>query len=327
MSVMGTGIVGLGACLPEREVHNEDIADRFGVSPDWFVRKTRIRTRRYAEPGEAASDLAARAGASALEQAGLTAGDIDYLILTTSTGDHLLPPTSHLVQNALGACRAAVFDLNASCAGFTYGLAVAWRMVAAQTGARALVVSVDVYSRFIDQADRATTALFGDGAGAAVVAAVPTGGVIDVELRGRGDEHALLTIEAGGSRVPASAETVANGGHALRMNGRGVADFVRSTVPDLIKDVLARTGTRPADVHHFVPHQANGVIVGELAELAGLTEARTHTTLERYGNLGSASIPVTLEHAHRTGALRDGDLVLLAGFGSGMALGACLLRW
>ncbi|WP_055712774.1 3-oxoacyl-ACP synthase III family protein [Streptomyces torulosus] len=323
------GILGTGSYLPKEEITNEEIARRVpGITAEWIGRRTLITGRRYAAPDEATSDLARHAALAALDDADVTADRIDHLIVATSTGDAPLPPTSSLVQNALGAHRAAAFDINIACAGFIYALDVARALVAQRPGTLALVIGADLYSRFLDYGDRGTAVLLGDAAGAAVIGAVPEQrGILDVELAGRGDAHELIWIEGGGSRVPASADTVANGGHYLRMIGRGVADFVMHNVPPMIDPLLRRTGTTRDQIAHFVPHQANGVLLGELVERCGLTGARTHTPLVTYGNMGAASVPVALDEASRAGLLHDGELLLLAGFGAGMAAGLCLLRW
>ncbi|MFI6340293.1 3-oxoacyl-ACP synthase III family protein [Streptomyces sp. NPDC050535] len=323
------GILGTGSYLPKEEITNEEIARRVpGITAEWIGRRTLITGRRYAAPDEATSDLARHAATAALDDADVTADRIDHLIVATSTGDAPLPPTASLVQNALGAHRAAAFDINIACAGFVYALDVARALVAQRPGTLALVIGADLYSRFLDYGDRGTAVLLGDAAGAAVIGAVPEPqGILDVELAGRGDAHELIWIEGGGSRVPASADTVANGGHYLRMNGRGVADFVMRNVPPMIDPLLRRTGTTRDQIAHFVPHQANGVLLGELVERCGLTGARTHTPLVTYGNMGAASVPVALDEAARAGLLHDGELLLLAGFGAGMAAGLCLLRW
>jgi 3-oxoacyl-[acyl-carrier-protein] synthase-3 len=287
-----------------------------------------IEARRFAAPDEAASDLAAKAAAGALERAGLAATELDYLIVSTSTGDSPQPPTSSLVQDLIGADRAACFDINVVCAGFVFGLALARSLVAMQPDAKVMVVAADVYSRILDFDDRRTAVLFGDGAGAAVVGAVPDGyGIIETELVSRGAAHRLIRVDAGGSRMPASAETVANGDHYFKMDGRGVRSFVADHVPPVLAGMLERAGLHAKDIDHFVPHQANGVMLQELVDLAQLDGATTHLTLDRFGNVGSASVPVTLDAAARSGALADGDLVLLAGFGGGMAVGAAALRW
>ncbi|MFJ3584902.1 3-oxoacyl-ACP synthase III family protein [Streptomyces sp. NPDC090127] len=322
------GILATGSYLPKREVDNEEIAARVGVTPEWIERKTQIRSRRYAAPYEATSDLATRAAENALEQAGLAADQIDYLIVSTSTGDFPQPPTSYLVQTALGAVNAACFDVNVVCSGFVYALELARCLVAAAPDSRVLVIGADLYSRILDFDDRRTAVLFADGAGAAVVGAVPAPyGIIGVDLASRGDAHGLIRVEAGGSRNPASESTVAEGGHFFRMDGRGVRDFVTDHVPQALGGLARRTGVDLERVDHFVPHQANGVLLSDVVERAGLTRAVTHRTLRTYGNVGSASVPVALDDAHRSGALSPGQLVLLAGFGGGMSIGAALLTW
>ncbi|MFD4506719.1 3-oxoacyl-ACP synthase III family protein [Streptomyces sp. NPDC058457] len=323
-----TGILGTGSYLPKEEIGNEEIAQRVGVDPEWIQRKTLIRSRRFAAPDEATSDLAARAAENALERAGIEAGRIDYLVVSTSTGDHPQPPTSHLVQQAIGAHRAACLDVNVVCSGFVYGLGLVRGLLALQPGAVALVVAADVYSRILDFTDRRTAVLFADGAGAAVLGSVPEPyGILDVDLVGRGDAARLIRVEAGGSRQPASHETVDAGDHYFRMDGRGVRDFVMEHVPPALERLVTRAGLTLDAIDHFVPHQPNGVLLTELAERAGLGGARVHRTLEKYGNVGSASVAVTLDEAARSGELADGDTVLLSGFGGGMALGTGLLRW
>jgi 3-oxoacyl-(acyl-carrier-protein) synthase III len=327
-------VLGTGAYLPERTVTNDDMAARVpGASADWNTDRTGILERRYAAPGEAASDLAVHAARNALSQAGLAADELDYIIVSTTTGDAPIPSTASLVQYALGAHRAACFDVNIACTGFVTALSVAQAYVTLRRATKVLVIGTDVWTRFIDFGDRATSVLFGDGAGAAVIGALPgaggaTGrGLLDVELVSHGADHELISMPAGGSRRPASAGTIADGGHLLRMQGRAVRDFVLDNVPGLLTRLLKRCGYEPTDVDHFVPHQANGRLVTELAEASGLRQAHTHLPLRHTGNIGSASVPVALDAANRSGALREGDLVLLAGFGAGMAAGAALMRW
>jgi len=326
---MAVGILGTGSYLPAREVTNAELATLVpDADPAWVARKTMIEARRFAAPDEAASDLAAHAALQALDRARLDAADIDYVIVSTSTGDSPQPPTASIVQDLIGARRAASFDVNVVCAGFGYALAIAHGLVALRPEARVLVVASDVYSRILDFTDRRTAVLFGDGAGAAVVGAVPNAyGILGVELVTRGDAADLIRVEAGGSRRPASAETVATGAHYFRMDGRGVRDFVADHVPPALADLLERLELHAKDIDHFVPHQANGVMLQDLVRDAGLDGAHTHLTLERYGNVGSASVPVALDAAAQSGALRDGELVLMAGFGGGMSVGAALLRW
>ncbi|WP_323747691.1 3-oxoacyl-ACP synthase III family protein [Catenulispora rubra] len=352
-------VLGTGSYLPERIVTNKEIeACVPDASAEWIERRTGILERRYAAPEQAASDLAVHAARGALADSGLDAGDLDHIIVATTTGDAPIPATAALVQRALGARRAACFDINAACTGFITGLSVARGCVALDPAAKVLVIGADVWSRFVDFGDRATSVLFGDGAGAVVVGGIGAGsgpaladgdvdadradaeradaerggigaprGLLGVELASHGDVHELIGLPAGGSRRPPSAQTLAEGGHTLRMQGRAVRGFVLDNVPDLLAGLLNRCGHKPCDVDHFVPHQANGVLVAELAEAGGLAGAQTHLSLRHSGNIGAASVPVALDQANRSGAVRDGDLVLLAGFGAGMSAGAALLRW
>ncbi|HEY2700573.1 MAG TPA: ketoacyl-ACP synthase III [Pseudonocardiaceae bacterium] len=323
------GLLGTGSYLPERRVSNEEIAARVpDVTPEWIVRKTAIRSRRFAADHEATSDLAAKAVSRALEHAGLPPGRVDYLIVATSTGDFPQPPTASIVQGLTATTAAACLDINVVCTGFVYALELARCLVSANPGTHAVVAGADVYSRILDFGDRRTAILFGDGAGAAVVGEVQPGyGIIDVELGTRGDAEHLIKVPAGGSRCPASARTVADGGHYFTMRGRDVREFVLGNVPAVLEKLLARAGTGLAEIDCFVPHQANGVLLGELAGQCGLADTHTHLVLDRYGNIGSASVPVALDDAVRSGVIGDGSLVLLAAFGGGMSVGGALLRW
>jgi acetoacetyl-CoA synthase len=323
------GLLGTGSYVPERVVTNEDIAALVpDASVDWILSRTAIATRRWAAAEEATSDLAAKAALRALEAADLAVDRVDYLIVSTSTGDFPQPPTACLVQSLIAAHAAACFDVNAVCAGFVYGLELARSLVACRPGTHALVVAADVYSRILDFADKRTAVLLGDGAGAAVVGAVPEPyGIVATDLSSYGDAQDLIKVAAGGSRVPTSARTVADGGHFFTMQGRKVRDFVMDGLPPVLDKLVAGAGLTLADVDCFVPHQANGLLLRELVVRCGLQDAYTHLVVERYGNVGSASVPVALDDAVRSGRIGGGDLVLLAGFGGGMSVGACLLRW
>jgi 3-oxoacyl-[acyl-carrier-protein] synthase-3 len=326
---MGIGIIATGSWLPERVVTNEQVCALVpDATPDWIASRAGIHARRWATATDATSDLASRAATAALRAAGLAAGDIDYLIVATSTGDSPQPPTACLVQDATGARNAACFDVNAVCSGFVFALHVAWSLLTANCGTHALVIGADLYSRSLNLSDRRTAVLLGDGAGAVIIGEVPgRTGMIGASLSSYGDASDLIGVAAGGSRLPASASTVAEGRHYFAMNGRGVRDFVLHNVPPLIDKLLSTTGTERADIDCFIPHQANGFLIGDLAARCGLEHAHRHQVVGKYGNLGSASVPVTLDDAVRAGKVAAGDLVLLAGFGGGMTAGACLLRW
>jgi 3-oxoacyl-(acyl-carrier-protein) synthase III len=323
------GIIGTGSRVPDVVVGNEEIARGAGVTAEWIARKTGIRERRRAADHEATSDLAAAAARQALEQAGLRPEDVSYLVLATSTPDHLQPATASIVQGMLGATRAAAFDVNAVCSGFVYALTVAERLIAAEDdGSCALVIGADVYSRILDYSDRKTAILFGDGAGAAVIGPVPEGrGTVATSLLTMGDQHGLISVPAGGSRSPATARTVAHKQHCFRMDGRAVRAFVHEQLPGAVHGLLDQAGFERSDVDHFVPHQANGVMLEEVRGDLGLHAATFQLALERFGNTGAASIPLTLDLVHRAGALADEDRVLLCGFGGGMSVGSALLTW
>ncbi|MFF6790342.1 3-oxoacyl-(acyl-carrier-protein) synthase III [Streptomyces filamentosus] len=323
------GILGTGSFLPEQVVTNEEIARSTGVTDEWIVRKTGIRERRRADDRHATSDLAARAARRALDQAGIRPEDVAYVVVATSTPDHPQPATASIVQHLIGAVDAAAFDVNAVCSGFVYAMTVAERMLrGADEGRHALVIGADIYSRILDYSDRKTAILFGDGAGAVVLGPVPEGrGVLETSLLTRGDQYRLISVPAGGSRLPATSRTVEEGSHFFRMDGRGVREFVQENLPTALRDLLVKAEVHPSEVAHFVPHQANGVMLADVWPHLGLPDATLHLALDRYANTGSASVPITLDLAHREGALADGDLVLLAGFGGGMTVGATLLRW
>lgn len=328
MAKVRAGILATGSYLPRNVISNEELAQRVGTTAEWIERKTKIRNRRYAAPDEASSDLAVRAAERALAQAGITADRIRFIIVSTSTGDSPLPPTSNLVQRGLKAHNAACLDLNVVCSGFVYGLALAHSLISSYPGSHVLVVAAEVYSRILDFNDRRTAVLFGDGAGAAVVGPVaPPYGFVEFDLSSHGEGRNLVRVEGGGSRKPASHRTVDAGEHYFRMDGRLVRDFVMQEVPPTLERLSSRAGIPFDRIDHFIPHQGNGALLHDLVEKAGLAHVMTHRTVERYGNVGSASIPVTLDEASRAGHLPDGDLIMFSGFGGGLSLGSCLLRW
>ncbi|WP_406334243.1 3-oxoacyl-ACP synthase III family protein [Streptomyces sp. NBC_00203] len=325
------GIIGVGSYLPEAIISNAEIGHGAGVTDEWIVRKTGIRERRRAAPHEATSDLAVVAAQRALESAGLTADQLAYVVVATSTPDHPQPATAALVQHRIGAHRAAAFDVNAVCSGFVYALKTVEKLLAGAADGEprhGLVIGADIYSRILDYTDRRTAALFGDGAGATVLGPVAPGlGLRQISLVSRGDAHRLIEVTAGGSRRPPSTQTLTDGDHYFRMDGRGVRGFVTRTLPYEIGRLLRHAEVRPEAVQHFVPHQANGIMLAELWPDLGLHRAALHLTLERYANTGAASVPITLAEMNRKGAAAPGDLVVLAAFGGGMSLGIALLNW
>ncbi|MFF1442718.1 3-oxoacyl-ACP synthase III family protein [Streptomyces sp. NPDC058295] len=320
-------ILGTGAYVPDRVVSNDEAGAAAGVDDAWITGKTQIRERRWAADGQATSDLAAAAGRAALESAGITPGQLSVIVVATSTPDRPQPPTAAYVQHRLGAAGAAAFDVNAVCSGEVFAL-TAVEGILARHGGHALVIGADLYSRILNPLDRKTVVLFGDGAGAMVLGRTGHGArVRHVAHHTFGELTDLIQVPAGGSRLPLGQEALQAGGQYFTMDGRAVRRFVEDRLPQLTKQFLHEAGVAPDDISHFVPHQANGVMLDTVfAELA-LSRATMHLTLTRYGNTGAASVPITLDEAARAGALRPGELVLLAGFGGGMAAGFALLEW
>ncbi|MFE6721777.1 3-oxoacyl-ACP synthase III family protein [Streptomyces albidoflavus] len=323
----GIGILGTGAYVPDRVVSNEEVSAAAGVDDAWIVRKTDIRERRWAAPDQATSDLATAAGRAALESAGIPAGRLTAIVVATSTPDRPQPPTAAYVQHRLGAEDAAAFDVNAVCSGEVFALS-AVEGILARRGGYALVIGADLYSRILNPADRRTIVLFGDGAGAMVLGTDGRGArVRHTALHTFGGLTDLIRVPAGGSRQPLDRAALNAGAQYFTMDGRGVRHFVEKQLPRLAKEFLHEADVAPDDIGHFVPHQANGVLLGTVFADLGLARASLHLTLQRYGNTGAASIPITLDAAARTGAFRPGDLILLAGFGGGMAAGLALVEW
>ncbi|WP_329155392.1 ketoacyl-ACP synthase III [Streptomyces anulatus] len=321
------GILGTGAYVPDRVVSNDDVGAAAGVDDAWIRRKTAIRERRWAAPGQATSDLAAAAGRAALRSAGITADQLSVIVVATSTPDRPQPPTAAYVQHGLGAAGAAAFDVNAVCSGSVFALAVAEGLLAGR-GGHALVIGADLYSRILNPADRRTVVLFGDGAGALVLGPAAQGPrVRHLALHTFGELAGLIEVPAGGSRLPGDRAALEAGLQYFAMDGREVRRFVSEQLPRLTKQFLHEAGVVPDDIGHFVPHQANGVLLDAVTADLGLPRATSHRTLAHYGNTGAASIPITLDTAARAGAFRPGDLILLAGFGGGMSAGLALVEW
>lgn len=323
-------VSGTGSYLPGIVVTNDALAPSLGVEPGWIAAKTGIHERRMAAPDEATSDLATAAARQALDAAGIDGADLGMVAVATSTADEPIPATASRVQAALGATRAAAFDLDAVCTGFVYALALVAGFMRAEPSLRyALIVGADAYSRILDYRDRKTAALFGDGAGAVVLSRNDDAdhGVRGTALGADGSLAHLVQIPAGGSRLPASPATVAGGQHHFKMLGREVRDFAHEVFPRIVKTTLDAAGLALADVDLIVPHQANGVILRECGDALGVPPDRLHLTVGRYGNTGAASVPITLDDAVRRGRVAPGAIVLLAAFGGGMTWGGAVLRW
>lgn len=321
---------GTGAYLPAQRMTNADLERMVDTTDAWIVQRTGIRERRIAAPDEATSDMALRAARGALESASLRPEDLDAIIVATMLGDTLVPSTAVLIQAALGAPHAAAFDVGAACTGFVYGLAVGTACVKSGLFRNVLVIGTECNSRIVDWTDRNTCILFGDGAGAAVLTAGEGdegSDILDVELGCDGAKAGLITIEAGGTRLPASPETVAAGKHLLHMNGRDVFKFAVNIMCHMLAGMCRRNGIALEDIALFIPHQVNYRVIEACCERVPLSPDRFFLNIDRCGNTSAASIPIALDEAVREGRIARGDLIAILGFGAGMTWGSALVRW
>jgi 3-oxoacyl-[acyl-carrier-protein] synthase-3 len=322
-------IKSLATYVPPRLLTNADLERLVDTSNEWIMQRTGIRERHIVDDGVATSDLASVAAKAAVEKAGLTPEQIDLIIVGTVTPDMLFPSTACLVQDKIGAGRAWGFDLSAACSAFTYSLTVGAKMVSAGASKNALVIGADVMSSIIDYTDRSTCVLFGDGAGAVVVSAASQDGygIIDFEHQVDGSGGRALCMPAGGSRQPASHETVDQRLHFVKQDGATVFKFAVKNTGDVCERLLARNNLTAGDVDLFVSHQANRRIIMSAAERLGFPLEKVVINIERFGNTTAATIPLALNDAVNEGRIKRGDRVLLASVGAGFTVGAILLRW
>ncbi|MEM6848391.1 MAG: beta-ketoacyl-ACP synthase III [Pseudomonadota bacterium] len=317
-------IAGVGSALPARIVTNDDLAKFIDTSDEWIYSRTGIKQRHIAEDGECSSDLAERAARAALHDAGMTADDIDLIVVATATPDNTFPATAVSVQHRLGMTHGAAFDLAAVCSGFVYALTVTNAMIGQGMAKRALVVGAETFSRILDWEDRTTCVLFGDGAGAVVLASTggvgeAQAGIIATSLRSDGSHKDKLFVDGG----PSSTQTVGN----LRMRGQDVFRFAISATVDVVEDVLAKGGITADDLDWFVPHQANKRIIDASAKKLGIAPEKVILTVQDHGNTSAASIPLALASPAFAARVRPGDLVLIEALGGGFTWGAALIRW
>jgi 3-oxoacyl-[acyl-carrier-protein] synthase III len=322
-------IAGLSTYVPPRVMTNADLEKLVDTSDEWILQRTGIRERHVVSDGMATSDMAKEASLGAIAQAGLSPGDIGFIVVGTTTPDMIFPSTACLLQDKIGATGSWGFDLGAACSGFTYALTVGTQMVATGAHDHALVVGADTMSSILDYKDRTTCILFGDGAGAIVLS--PAGddepAVIDFAHEIDGSGGAALCMPAGGSRLPASHETVEQRLHYVKQDGQTVFKFAVRKTEEIARRVLERNGLEPSELDLFVSHQANRRIITAAAERLGLPESKVIINLDKYGNTTAATIPLALADAVAAGRLTRGDVVLLASVGAGFTVGAVLLKW
>ncbi len=325
MTALRSQIEGCGAYLPRQVVSNQELAKRVDTSDEWITKRTGIRQRHLVADGEVTSDLGFNAAVAALEQAGLTAGDLDLVICATSTPDETFPATATRIQARLGMTRGAAFDVQAVCSGFIYGLAVADNFIRAGQAKTALVIGAETFSRILDWQDRSTCVLFGDGAGAVVLKAANSKangserGLLSTHIFSDGRHHDALYVDGG----PSSTQST---GH-LRMEGREVYRHAVVRMAEAIDTALEANGLTPGDIDWLVPHQANLRIIESMAHRLNLPQDRVVITVDRHANTSAASIPLALSEAVNDGRIQRGDLVLMEAMGGGFTWGSALLRW
>ncbi|HBH02469.1 MAG TPA: 3-oxoacyl-ACP synthase [Candidatus Rokubacteria bacterium] len=321
-------IIGVGAYAPKRILTNADLEKLIETNDEWIVQRSGIRQRHIVEEGEATSDLALRAAQQALERANLVPEDVDFIAVGTTTPDMFFPSVGNIVQHRLGCRRAGSVDMLAACAGSVYSLSIGSQFIQTGKYRRVLCIGAETLSRITDWTDRGTCVLLADAAGAAVLEpSDDERGILDFDLYSDGQYWDLLYMPGGGSRHPATHETVDARMHYAKMKGNEVFKVAVRMFVDCTERILARNGFSVTDVDLFIPHQANLRIIEAAAKRIHMPMERVFVNVDRYGNTGAASVYVALEEAASTGRLRPGDLVLLAAFGGGFAWGSLLMRW
>ncbi|GAB6152319.1 ketoacyl-ACP synthase III [Desulfosporosinus burensis] len=322
------GIVGLGSYVPENVVTNLDLEQFVDTNDEWIVSRTGIKQRHIAPKDMPVSELCYQAGLKALEDAQIAPEEVELIIVATITPDYAFPATACLVADRLGAKNAAAFDLEAGCTGFIYAVATGSQFIASGLYKTVLVIGGETLSKILNWQDRSTCVLFGDGGGAAVLQQVEEGfGFLSFELGSDGSGGALLSQPAGGSKCPASLETVEKNLHTLQMEGKEVYKFAVRIMGDVSVKVLQKASLTKDDIDLLVPHQANMRIVDAAVKRLGISKDKVVINLDKYGNMSAASIPIALDEAFQAGLISEGDIIVMVGFGTGLTWGACVLKW
>lgn len=321
-------IIGTGSAVPAKILTNIDLEKMVDTTDEWITTRTGIRERRIASEGEYTSTFATLAAQRALDMAGVSATDLDLVILATITPDFPFPATACIVQSTIGATKAAAFDISAACSGFVYALSLADNAIRSGAATNVLVIGAEVLSRIIDWTDRNTCLLFGDGAGAAVLTASDDdNGILSTHMHSDGSYWELLYQAGCGSRNPAVQKTLDDKSIYLRMQGNEVFKLAVRAMEEAALEALAANGMTPEDIGIFIPHQANRRIVDAIGKRLGLGDDKVYVNLDRFGNTSAASIPLALDEANRAGRIKAGDIVLFDAFGGGLTWGSALLRW
>ena len=321
-------ITGWGMAVPEKVLTNDDLSKMVETNDEWIQSRTGIRERRIAGDGESSASLATEAAIRALDVANLKPTELDLVIVSSSSPEHVFPSTASLVQDRIGATRAGAFDLSAACTGFIYALDMAAQAIRSGSMKNVLVLGTETLSRFVDWTDRNTCILFGDGAGAFVLQAdEKPGGVLSSVLHSDGSGGDLLSVPAGGSKQPATAATVQDGLHFIQMDGKGVFRFATRVMARATKEAIEKAGLTTDDLDLIIPHQANMRIIDAAARGLKMPIEKFMVNLDRYGNTSTASIPIAAVEAFESGRLKEGDKIVLVGFGAGLTWGALAAEW
>ena len=320
-------ILGTGGFVPAKVVGNSYFDYLVDDADAWIQSRTGIRERRFAEAGESTSDLATSAALLALENADLDPGELDCIIVATSTPDMILPATACMVQKNIGAVNAFAFDMNAVCSSYIYGMEITDNLIRSGKYKKVLLIGADTYSKILDFQDKGSAPLFGDGAGAVILGASRSGrGILQSVMKSDGKGWELIQVPSSGSRKPVSAESIALKENTFKMAGKSVFVFATDVIPRIIADLSERGGVKPEDITHIIPHQANVRIIDFISKKTGIAKEKFLLNLDRYGNTAAASVGLVLDENRRSGVIKSGDLVLMMGFGGGLSWGGILLR-
>ena len=328
-SVIEVCIAGTGSYVPEKILTNKELAARVDTSDEWIVTRTGIKERRIAAEGEFTSHMASNAARKALEQAGISADEIELIIVATITPDKPTPATACYVQQQIGASKAVAFDISAACSGFLYAMKISKRLISDGAFKNALIIGAEKLSSVTNWSDRSTCVLFGDGAGAAVLrrSEPGEGSIVATEMGTDGNLTHLLEIPGGGSACPITSENVNDQLHTLNMQGKEVFKIAVNRMKEAAEKVIARAGWHPEDIACVIPHQANLRIIDAIADRLAVPNERVFINLDKYGNTSAAAVAIALDEANRTGAFKRGDHIVLVVFGAGLTWAAAAVRW
>jgi len=323
------GIVGTGSYVPEKVITNFDLEKILDTTDEWIYTKTGIKERRIAAENEATSDLGTKAALRALENAGIDPLEVDLIILATSSPDMIQPPVACLIQNNIKAYNSAAFDLGAVCSGFVYALAIASDIMKGDANYKTvLVVAAETYSKILDWTDRTTCVYFGDGASAVVLREVEENfGILGSYLKADGRGWDVILFPAGGTRYPTSYDTIKNKMHAFRMDGKKVWNFVIEAFPKAVIEGLTRCNLTLDDIDFLISHQANAVLIKACLNKLGIPLEKTYLNVDKYGNTSGASAGIAFDEAVKLGKIKNGNTVVLVGFGGGLTYGSVVIRW